>query len=56
MTGERVSLKTGGYENLGRGIFTFANGDIYDGEWKDDKMSGKFIGGVIESIFRQRSP
>jgi len=25
----------------GKGIFTWSNGDKYDGEWKDDLMNGK---------------
>ena len=27
----------------GRGIYRWANGDVYDGEWKDDKKHGKGI-------------
>ena len=25
----------------GRGKFTYPNGDVYDGEWKNDKRHGK---------------
>jgi hypothetical protein len=25
------------YEKSGKGIMRYANGDVYDGEWKDDK-------------------
>jgi len=31
---------------LGRGVWKGANGDIYDGEWKDDKAHGKFTSEV----------
>ena len=27
----------------GKGIFYYAEGDKYDGEWKDDKLHGKGI-------------
>ena len=27
----------------GKGIYYYANGDKYDGEWKDDKKNGKGI-------------
>jgi hypothetical protein len=25
----------------GRGVFKFANGDMYDGDWKDNYMHGR---------------
>ena len=25
----------------GKGVQLFANGDLYNGDWKDDKMQGK---------------
>mmetsp|Transcript_20605 Transcript_20605/g.43262 ORF Transcript_20605/g.43262 Transcript_20605/m.43262 type:complete len:122 (+) Transcript_20605:2-367(+) len=25
----------------GRGVYRFANGNVYDGEWRDDKMHGR---------------
>ena len=27
----------------GKGIYKYADGDVYDGEWKDDKKHGKGI-------------
>lgn len=27
----------------GRGVFKFSNGDMYDGDWKDNYMHGRGI-------------
>ena len=42
MTRSMVSLKTIESEYLGRGAYTFSDGDIYDGKWMNDKQHGKF--------------
>ena len=30
----------------GAGVYKYANGDVYDGEWKDEKMNGRGAAGV----------
>ena len=42
ITRSMVSLETMESEWVGRGVSTYVNGDVYDGEWIDDKRHGKF--------------
>ena len=42
MTRDMVSLETMENERVGRGVFTFSDGDVYEGESKDGKLHGKF--------------
>ena len=42
MAREMVSSETPESDRLGRGVFKWPDGAVYDGEWKDDKKHGKF--------------